>query len=100
MATRANAATTEPGIVGTASPGVLVSAIVSCLSEELTLGICIRKPQAAFSQRGIVGEVPVGDNGSTDRLVEIAESLGARVAHLPIRGHGASISAAQRSPSC
>jgi hypothetical protein len=75
-------------------PQVLVSAIIPCLNEELTLGICIEKAQAAFRQRGIVGEVVVGDNGSTDRSVEIAESLGARVVHQPVKGYGAAISAA------
>jgi glycosyltransferase involved in cell wall biosynthesis len=38
--------------------------------------------------------VVVGDNGSTDRSVEIAEALGARVVNQPIRGYGAAISAA------
>jgi glycosyltransferase involved in cell wall biosynthesis len=71
-----------------------VSAIIPCLNEELTLGICIRKALDAFARRGIVGEVVVGDNGSTDRSVEIAESLGARVAHQPVKGYGAAISAA------
>lgn len=75
-------------------PRVLVSAIIPCLNEELTLGFCIRKAQAAFRQRGIVGEVVVGDNGSTDRSVAIAESLGARVVHQPVKGYGAAISAA------
>lgn len=73
---------------------ILVSAIIPCLNEERTLALCIRKAQAAFAQRGIRGEVVVGDNGSTDASVEIAESLGARVVHQPIRGYGAAISAA------
>jgi glycosyltransferase involved in cell wall biosynthesis len=73
---------------------VHVSAIIPCLNEELTLGICIRKAQEAFARRGIKGEVVVGDNGSTDRSVEIAESLGARVIHQPVKGYGAAISAA------
>ena len=72
----------------------IVSAIIPCLNEELTLGICIRKALEAFARRGIAGEVVVGDNGSTDKSVEIAESLGARVVHQPIKGYGAAISAA------
>ena len=72
----------------------LVSAIIPCLNEEATLEICIRKAMAAFARRGIVGEVVVGDNGSADRSVEIAEDLGARVVHQPIKGYGAAISAA------
>jgi hypothetical protein len=71
-----------------------VSAIIPCLNEELTLGICIQKAFDAFARRGIAGEVVVGDNGSTDRSVELAESLGARVVHQPIKGYGAAISAA------
>jgi glycosyltransferase involved in cell wall biosynthesis len=65
-----------------------------CLNEEETLGYCIRKAQLAFYQLGIKGEVVVGDNGSTDRSVEIAEELGARVVHQPTRGYGAAIRAA------
>ncbi|PBC05080.1 glycosyltransferase family 2 protein [Mesorhizobium sp. WSM3860] len=72
----------------------LVSAIIPCLNEERTLGICIRKALDVFSKRGIRGEVVVGDNGSTDRSVEIAESLGARVVHQRVKGYGAAISAA------
>jgi len=72
----------------------LVSAIIPCLNEEATLEICIRKAMAAFARRGIVGEVVVGDNGSADRSVEIAEDLGARVVHQPVKGYGAAVSAA------
>ena len=72
----------------------LISAIIPCLNEELTLGICINKAMASFTQRGVKGEVIVGDNGSTDKSVEIAESLGARVVHQPTRGYGAALSAA------
>ena len=72
----------------------LVSAIIPCLNEERTIGICISKALGAFAKRGISGEVVVGDNGSTDRSVEIAEGLGARVVHQPVKGYGAAITAA------
>jgi hypothetical protein len=72
----------------------IVSAIIPCLNEERTIGICISKAIAAFAKRGIAGEIVVGDNGSTDKSVEIAEGLGARVIHQPIKGYGAAISAA------
>ena len=75
----------------------LVSAIIPCLNEERTIGICVRKALAAFERLGIHGEVVIGDNGSTDRSVEIAEALGARVAHQPVKGYGAAISAAARA---
>lgn len=72
----------------------LVSAIIPCLNEEQSLGTCISKALDAFARRGIHGEVVVGDNGSTDRSVEIAVSCGARVVHQPVKGYGAAISAA------
>jgi hypothetical protein len=71
-----------------------VSAVIPCLNEERTLGICIQKALDAFARRGILGEVVVGDNGSSDRSVEIAQDLGARVIHQPVKGYGAAISAA------
>lgn len=72
---------------------VYVTAVMPCLNEERTLGLCIEKAQRAFREMGIVGEVVVADNGSTDRSVEIAESLGARVAHEPHKGYGSALMA-------
>jgi len=71
-----------------------VSAIIPCLDEVRTIGICIEKAQAAFARLGIEGEIVVGDNGSTDGSVDLARSLGARVVHQPVRGYGAAITAA------
>lgn len=75
---------------------IQVSALLPCLNEERTIGICIEKVMKAFERLGISGEVVVGDNGSTDRSIEIARSLGARVAHQPVRGYGAAIQAAAK----
>lgn len=75
----------------------LVSAIMPCLNEERTIGICIGKAFGAFARRGIMGEVVIGDNGSSDNSVKIAEALGARVVPQPIRGYGAAISTAARA---
>lgn len=77
----------------------IVSAIIPCLNEEETLGICIEKIKRAFKSLSINGEIVVGDNGSTDRSVEIATSLGAIVAHQPIKGYGAAIKAAAEKAS-
>ena len=93
MASRAKASSERTNTRPAIEP-VLVSAIIPCLNEELTLGICIKKAQEAFARRGVRGEVVVGDNGSTDKSVKIAESLGARVVHQPIKGYGAAITAA------
>jgi hypothetical protein len=93
---RAERATRGPAAAGQPAPAdaPLVSAIIPCLNEERTLGPCIEKAFESFARRGIKGEVVVGDNGSTDGSVRIAEALGARVVHQPVRGYGAAINAA------
>lgn len=68
---------------------ILVSVVMPCLNEEKTLGTCIQKAQKTMKELDIQGEVVVADNGSTDASVEIAEDLGARVVHQPLRGYGA-----------
>jgi glycosyltransferase involved in cell wall biosynthesis len=65
-----------------------------CLNEEETIGICIEKAVNTFAALGVRGEVVVGDNGSTDRSVEIALSLGARVVRERVRGYGSALQAA------
>ena len=64
-----------------------------CLNEELTISTCVQKAMKAFADLGIQGEVIVADNGSTDHSVELAEALGARVIHQPIKGYGAALQA-------
>jgi glycosyltransferase involved in cell wall biosynthesis len=71
-----------------------VTAIMPCLDEEETIASCIGKAINCFAALGIRGEVIVGDNGSSDRSAEIAESLGARVVHEPVKGYGAALKAA------
>lgn len=70
---------------------IAVSAVIPCLNEEETLGICIEKAFRCFRELGIAGEVVVADNGSTDRSREIALKLGARVVEVPVRGYGAAL---------
>lgn len=72
---------------------VRVTAVMPCLNEERTLRLCIEKAQRAFRDLGIVGEVVVADNGSTDRSVEVAEALCARVVHESRKGYGAALMA-------
>jgi glycosyltransferase involved in cell wall biosynthesis len=66
----------------------LVSVVMPCLNEEAAIGACIEKIQRTFVQAGIAGEIVICDNGSTDTSVAIAERLGARVVHQPVRGYG------------
>ncbi len=78
-------------------PDIEVSAVMPCLNEEETIGVCVEKAINCFAALGIRGEVVVGDNGSNDRSVEIARSLGAKVVHERCRGYGAALKAAIRS---
>lgn len=71
--------------------GVEISIVLPCLNEEKTLGTCIRKAQGFLARHNLRGEVVVADNGSTDRSVEIAQSLGARVVHIPEKGYGSAL---------
>ena len=67
--------------------------LMPCLNEARTLPGCINKAQLFLKEHGVPGEVIVADNGSTDGSVELAESLGARVVKVPVRGYGAALSA-------
>lgn len=75
------------------SRSIRVSAVMPCLNEENSLGICIEKAQRCFRELGIKGEVIVADNGSSDASVAIAEKLGARVVHESRKGYGAALQA-------
>ena len=66
----------------------LVSVVLPCLNEEEAIGACIEKIQKTFASADIRGEIIVCDNGSTDHSVAIAQSMGARVVHQPLRGYG------------
>jgi glycosyltransferase involved in cell wall biosynthesis len=70
------------------SDGPLVSVVMPVLNEEEAIGPCIEKIRATFASAGIDGEIVVCDNGSTDASVAIAERMGARVVHQPLRGYG------------
>jgi Glycosyl transferase family 2 len=70
-----------------------VSVVIPCLNEANSLAFCINKAISAFRAAGLRGEVVVADNGSTDGSIQIAESNGARVVHVPQRGYGAALKA-------
>lgn len=65
--------------------------LMPCLNEAETIGMCVRTARAFLARAGIDGEVLVADNGSTDRSVEIAERLGARVVYVAERGYGSTL---------
>ncbi|GAA1926418.1 glycosyltransferase family 2 protein [Microbacterium aoyamense] len=70
---------------------VELTILMPCLNEAETLAVCITKAQGFLARSGVVGEVLISDNGSTDGSQEIATSLGARVSHAPQRGYGAAL---------
>jgi glycosyltransferase involved in cell wall biosynthesis len=68
-----------------------LSVVMPCLNEADTLATCIDKAQTAMRAAGIVGEVIVADNGSTDGSIEIARELGARVVPVAAKGYGSAL---------
>src|SRR3981189_3428880 len=66
---------------------IAISAVMPCLNEARTIGICVEKAKQAFARLGMVGEVVVADNGSTDGSAEIARAAGARVVSQPVKGY-------------
>ena len=70
---------------------ILVTAVIPCLDEERTIGICVGKALESFRALGVAGEVVVVDNGSTDGTARIATAHGARVVLEPTRGYGAAL---------
>ncbi|WP_448658198.1 glycosyltransferase family 2 protein [Sphingomonas sp. CJ99] len=65
--------------------------LMPCLNEAETLALCIKKALAFLAEHEIAGEVLIADNGSTDGSQQIANAMGARVAHVPARGYGAAL---------
>ena len=64
--------------------------LMPCLNEAETLAICIAKARGFLERSGVVGEVVIADNGSTDGSQEIARNAGARVVDVA-RSYGAAL---------
>lgn len=75
--------------------GLDVTILMPCLDEVRTLPDCIASARAALQllmdRHALSGEIVISDNGSRDGSIELAESLGARVVHCPVRGYGAAL---------
>jgi glycosyltransferase involved in cell wall biosynthesis len=69
-------------------PDLEVSVVMPCLNEEKTIGACVAEALATLQSAGLRGEVIVADNGCTDRSIEIARNLGARVVPVEKKGYG------------
>jgi len=72
-----------------------VSIILPCLNEAGCLPACLANAREALTMMrttyGLIGEIVVADNGSTDGSPAIAEKLGARCIHVTRRGYGAAL---------
>ncbi|MFE1598718.1 glycosyltransferase family 2 protein [Methylobacterium sp. ID0610] len=87
----------EKSGISSAGPGnaIDVSIVMPCLDEARALPAAIATAQAALAllrqRHGLVGEILIADNGSTDASREIAERLGARVVPVAERGYGTAL---------
>lgn len=79
-----------PNLFDVAAP-LEVSVVMPCLNEADTVAACVGKARRALTEAGIVGEVIVADNGSTDASRELAEKAGARVVSVAEKGYGAAL---------
>ena len=65
-----------------------ISVVMPCLNEAASVRSCVEKAWEGIRRTGLVGEVVVSDNGSTDDSVAVARQAGARVVHQPAPGYG------------
>ena len=72
-------------------PRCELTILMPCLNEAETLASCIIKAHSFLERSGVVGEVLIADNGSTDGSQAIAEAAGARVVPIAARGYGSAL---------
>jgi len=65
--------------------------LMPCLNEAETLVSCIKKARAGIERAGVIGEIVIADNGSTDGSIQLAEENGARVVHVKEKGYGSAL---------
>lgn len=75
----------------TSTESIELSIVMPCLNEAETLATCIDKAQGYLARSGVVGEVVIADNGSTDGSQDIARAHGARVVEVPAKGYGSAL---------
>ena len=68
-----------------------LSVVMPCLNEAETIEVCIKKALQWMDANSVVGEVVIGDNGSTDGSQKMAEDMGARVIAVPRKGYGSAL---------
>ena len=70
---------------------VELTILMPCLDEAETIAVCVRKAMGFLERAGVVGEVLIADNGSTDGSQDLAQAEGARVVAVPQKGYGAAL---------
>ena len=71
--------------------GVELTILMPCLDEAETVATCVAKARNFLERAGVVGEVLIADNGSTDGSQRVAREAGARVVDVAARGYGAAL---------
>jgi glycosyltransferase involved in cell wall biosynthesis len=70
---------------------VKLSIVLPCYNEEETLEACILEALQGIEASGVIGEVIVAKNNSTDNSRKIAEQAGARIVDVEPRGYGSAL---------
>ena len=71
--------------------------VMPCLNEAETVATCVTKARGFLESSGVLGEVVVADNGSTDSSQALAVAAGARVVAAPAPGYGNALMAGIRA---
>jgi glycosyltransferase involved in cell wall biosynthesis len=82
---------TSSGASELAAQPLELTILMPCLNEAETIEVCVRKACGFLERYGVLGEVLIADNGSTDGSQGLAEALGARVVDIPEKGYGAAL---------
>ncbi len=72
---------------------LLLTVLMPCLNESVTVVTCVMKAQKFLDSSGIAGEVLIADNGSTDGSQKLAAECGARVVNAIAPGYGSALMA-------
>ena len=75
----------------TVTSQIELSIVMPCLNEAETLAVCIVKARSYLTRSGVIGEIVIADNGSTDGSQQIASDLGARVIDIEEKGYGSAL---------